>query len=70
MATAAAAGALGLLWTAEDAEADDAAVAAGGHGASLLSTPARTRMHCWGLQLVSPTCAVQAVLNRCVCLLL
>lgn len=47
--TAAAAGLLGLLWSAEDAAAEAAVAAA----EARLSGPVRERMHCWGLQMVS-----------------
>jgi hypothetical protein len=54
MPTAAAAGLLGLLWSAEDAAAEAAVAAAvSGSSGARLSRPVRERMHCWGLQMVS-----------------
>jgi hypothetical protein len=52
MPTAAAAGLLGLLWSAEDAAAEAAVAAAGGQRAARLSNAVKDRMHCWALQLV------------------
>lgn len=61
MPTAAAAGMLGLLWVAEDAAAAAAMSASGRRSVQRLTEPARQRLQCWGLQLVSKTACTAAV---------